>query len=47
MVQTGPAVALILTTLLSLLLVYFATIKYTSEILLGGDDHGDDGDHAA
>jgi len=47
MIQTGPALALIATTLASIVLLYFATIKYVSEVLL--DDHGDDdhGDHAA
>ena len=46
MVQTGPALALIATTLVCLVLLYFATIKYVSEVLLD-DEHDGDGDHAA
>jgi len=46
MIQTGPALALIATTLLCLVLLYFATIKYVSEVL-GEDEHDDNGDHAA
>ncbi|MDS0277094.1 hypothetical protein NDI85_04775 [Halomicroarcula sp. S1AR25-4] len=38
MVQTGAALALIAITLLCLLLLYFATIKYVSAVLL--DDEG-------
>ncbi|WP_324758742.1 hypothetical protein [Haloarcula montana] len=33
MVQTGAALALIAITLLSLLALYFATIKYVSDVL--------------
>ncbi|EMA01047.1 MULTISPECIES: hypothetical protein [Haloarcula] len=40
MVQTEIALGLIAITLLSLLLLYFATIKYVSEVLEGeGPDH--------
>ena len=48
MIQTGPALALIATTLVCIVLLYFATIKYVSEVLVDDehDDHGD-GDHAA
>ncbi|MBX0285648.1 hypothetical protein EGH22_04880 [Halomicroarcula sp. F28] len=48
MIQTGPALALIATTLISMVLLYFATIKYVSDVLVGDEheDH-DDGDHAA
>lgn len=42
MVQTGPALALIAVTMLSMLLLYFATIKYVSDVLVVEDDHGDD-----
>jgi hypothetical protein len=45
MIQTGPALALIATTLICIVLLYFATIKYVSDVLLE-DEHGD-GDHAA
>lgn len=45
MIQTGPALALIATTLVCMVLLYFATIKYVSAVLLD-DGHGD-GDHAA
>ena len=37
MVQTGAALALIATTLLALL--YFATIKYVSDVLVEDEDH--------
>lgn len=49
MIQTGPALALIAVTLVCLVLLYFATIKYVSDVLLGDehDDHDGDGDHAA
>jgi hypothetical protein len=40
MVQTGPALALIAITLLSILLLYFATIKYVSDVLLEDDHEG-------
>jgi hypothetical protein len=48
MIQTGPALALIATTLVCIVLLYFATIKYVSEVLVDDEheDHGD-GDHAA
>jgi len=48
MIQTGPALALIATTLICIVLLYFATIKYVSDVLLD-DEHDDngDGDHAA
>ncbi|WP_191906159.1 MULTISPECIES: hypothetical protein [unclassified Haloarcula] len=40
MVQTQIALGLIAITLFSLLLLYFATIKYVSEVLEGeGHDH--------
>lgn len=45
MVQTGPALVLIATTLLSMVLLYFATIKYVSEVLLSDDGHDSDDDH--
>ena len=38
MIQTGPALALIATTLVCIVLLYFATIKYVSEVLVD-DDH--------
>ena len=48
MIQTGPALALIATTLICIVLLYFATIKYVGDVLVGNEDHGDgDGDHAA
>jgi hypothetical protein len=40
MVQTGPAVALIAVTLLSMVLLYFATIKYVSDVLVDEDHEG-------
>jgi hypothetical protein len=40
MVQTGAALALIAVTLLSLVLLYFATIKYVSDVLVEDDDEG-------
>ncbi|MDQ2071379.1 hypothetical protein ACODNH_13965 [Haloarcula sp. NS06] len=40
MVQTEIALGLIAITLLSLLLLYFATIKYVSEVLKG-EGHDD------
>ncbi|WP_254274003.1 hypothetical protein [Haloarcula marina] len=44
MVQTGAALALIGITLLSLLLLYFATIKYVSAVLLDDEeDHEQEG----
>jgi len=48
MIQTGPALALIATTLICMVLLYFASVKYVSDVLLEDehDDHGD-GDHAA
>jgi len=46
MIQTGPALALIVVTLVAMVLLYFATIKYVGDVLRGDDDHGD-GDHAA
>ena len=39
MVQTGAALALIATTLLALALLYFATIKYVSDVLVEDEDH--------
>ncbi|GGN86643.1 hypothetical protein GCM10009030_04530 [Haloarcula pellucida] len=42
MVQTGAALALIAITLLCLLLLYFATIKYVSAVLLE-DEGGHEG----
>jgi len=48
MIQTGPALALIATTLICIVLLYFATIKYVSEVFEDEhDEHDDDGDHAA
>jgi len=38
MVQTGAALALIGVTLLSLVLLYFATIKYVSAVLLEDEE---------
>ena len=40
MVQTGAALALIAVTLLSMVLLYFATIKYVSDVLVDEDDEG-------
>jgi len=40
MVQTGPALALIALTLLSIVLLYFATIKYVSDVLVEDDHEG-------
>lgn len=42
MVQTGPALVLIATTLVSMVLLYFATIKYVSEVLLSDEGHDDE-----
>lgn len=42
MIQTGPAVALIATTLICIVLLYFATIKYVSDVL-NDDEHDGDG----
>jgi len=42
MVQTGAALALIAVTVLSMILLYFATIKYVSDVLVEDEDHGDD-----
>ena len=39
MVQTGVALGLIAVTMLSMALLYFATIKYVSDVLVGEDDH--------
>ena len=41
MIQTGPALALIATTLICIVLLYFATIKYVSEVLLE-DEHDEE-----
>jgi hypothetical protein len=38
MVQTGAALALIGITLLALLALYYATIKYVGAVLLGDDE---------
>jgi hypothetical protein len=38
MVQTGAALAIIAITLLSMVLLYFATIKYVSEVLVEDDE---------
>ena len=38
MVQTGAALALIGITLLALLALYYATIKYVGAVLLGDED---------
>jgi hypothetical protein len=47
MINTQIALGLIAITMLSVLLLYFATIKYVGEVLGdGGHEHDDDG-HAA
>jgi len=46
MVQTGAALALIALTLLSLLALYFATIKYVSEVL-GGEEESHEGNRGS
>jgi hypothetical protein len=43
MVQTGAALALIAITLLALLALYFATIKYVSDVLTPEEDHDHEG----
>ncbi|MFC7249992.1 hypothetical protein ACFQJ5_09100 [Halomicroarcula sp. GCM10025324] len=43
MVQTGAALALIAVTLLALLALYYATIKYVSAVLVGDEDEDPEG----
>ena len=43
MVQTGPALVLIATTLVSMVLLYFATIKYVSDVLVGEQEEEHEG----
>ena len=45
MVQTGPALVLIATFLVAMALLYFATIKYVSEVLLSDEGHDHDDEH--